>query len=105
MHGKSYVEENRERHYRLYQGGRFVVINTYHAFCQYAEHRNHPVNLAFNNVLFPDAIRELDDLFNQSDDRNAYQSWQHFSFVLYKNVIVVYRFNRQTCRVIKVEAV
>jgi len=42
-------------------------------------------------------------------NRNKYYSEskndRENSFVLYKNVIVVYRFNRQTCRVIKVEAV
>ena len=105
LHGKSYVEENLEKHYRHYRNHQFVVINTYHAFCQYAKHKNHEVNLDFNNILFPDALKELDDLFSQGGDLNDFQSWQHFSFVVFKNVIIVYRFDKQTYRVTKVEAV
>ena len=102
---KNYVEENLEKHYRHYRNHQFVVINTYHAFCQYAKHKNHEVNLDFNNILFPDALKELDDLFSQGGDLNDFQSWQHFSFVVFKNVIIVYRFDKQTYRVTKVEAV
>jgi len=103
LHGKSYVEENGEVHYRWYRNGQYVIINTYHAFCKYADQLKQKKDLGFNQVLFSTAKAELDVLFGKGGDLNVQMLGQNMSYVIFSNVIVAYRFN--ACRKIMLEAV
>lgn len=108
LFGQSFVEENKggkkeELRYRWYRNGQYVIINTYHAFCKYADRLGKAKDLGFNNTLFPTAERELNALFGRSGDLNSRMPGQLLSYVVFGNVIIAYRFNE--CGKIFVEAV
>ena len=91
LQGQSYVEENEEVHFRWYRNGQYVIINTYHAFCKYADQLRKKKDLGFNTTLFATAKRELDDLFAKGGDLNFKVYGQNLSYVIFGNVIVAYR--------------
>ena len=94
LNGQSYAEENKEVHYRFYRNGQYVIINTYHAFCKYADYLHENKDLGFNRILFSTASAELDSLFRKGGDINSGVTGQNMSYVVFGNIIVAYRFNK-----------
>lgn len=89
VYGKPFVESNKAVNYRHYRN--YLMINTYNVFCGYADYLGSERNLKFNDVLFHAVACELDKVQLGTQDENTADKNIQFSYVVYKNVIIIYQ--------------
>ncbi len=93
--GVSFLANHPPLHYRIISEGRYHVINTYNAFCAFANMLNVEPELTLNVAFFEDFLKENEDKlqWNPSGKAEEHLTGNKFYYVRFANIIIIFDYD------------